>query len=126
MAFAGIGALTAASLTRGLAVDWKIGGTQLISFEMYGIPFVLSIDAAPEYMPELELGLAAVGGKGYNLIKLARAGFPVPGGYILTTRAYREFIIANNLEMRILARSEERRVGKECEVPCRSRWSPYH
>ena len=23
-------------------------------------------------------------------------------------------------------RSEERRVGKECEVPCRSRWSPYH
>ena len=25
-----------------------------------------------------------------------------------------------------LARSEERRVGKECEVPCRSRWSPYH
>ena len=23
-------------------------------------------------------------------------------------------------------RSEERRVGKECEVPCRSRWSPDH
>ena len=28
--------------------------------------------------------------------------------------------------LRISARSEERRVGKECEVPCRSRWSPYH
>ena len=29
--------------------------------------------------------------------------------------------------MRVEAeRSEERRVGKECEVPCRSRWSPYH
>ena len=26
----------------------------------------------------------------------------------------------------VWARSEERRVGKECEVPCRSRWSPYH
>ena len=26
----------------------------------------------------------------------------------------------------ILARSEERRVGKECIPPCRSRWSPYH
>ena len=25
-----------------------------------------------------------------------------------------------------VARSEERRVGKECFVPCRSRWSPYH
>ena len=23
-------------------------------------------------------------------------------------------------------RSEERRVGKECMVQCRSRWSPYH
>ena len=25
-----------------------------------------------------------------------------------------------------LARSEERRVGKECIAVCRSRWSPYH
>ena len=24
------------------------------------------------------------------------------------------------------ARSEERRVGKECATLCRSRWSPYH
>ena len=23
-------------------------------------------------------------------------------------------------------RSEERRVGKECTIQCRSRWSPYH
>ena len=26
----------------------------------------------------------------------------------------------------IRGRSEERRVGKECVQPCRSRWSPYH
>ena len=26
----------------------------------------------------------------------------------------------------LLARSEERRVGKECYALCRSRWSPYH
>src|SRR3546814_20595815 len=25
----------------------------------------------------------------------------------------------------VLGRSEERRVGKECVSPCRSRWSPY-
>src|SRR5213079_3783631 len=25
-----------------------------------------------------------------------------------------------------VARSEERRVGKECRLLCRSRWSPYH
>ena len=29
-------------------------------------------------------------------------------------------------EVRGGARSEERRVGKECERLCRSRWSPYH
>ena len=27
---------------------------------------------------------------------------------------------------REVLRSEERRVGKECEDLCRSRWSPYH
>ena len=41
-----------------------------------------------------------------------------------------------NLEEKIMAqmkdamktknRSEERRVGKECDIPCRSRWSPDH
>ena len=27
---------------------------------------------------------------------------------------------------KVLLRSEERRVGKECGYQCRSRWSPYH
>ena len=30
------------------------------------------------------------------------------------------------LRERFVRRSEERRVGKECMVQCRSRWSPYH
>src|SRR3546814_11635886 len=30
------------------------------------------------------------------------------------------------LGLRAAARSEERRVGKECVSTCRSRWSPYH
>ena len=29
-------------------------------------------------------------------------------------------------EGRQFERSEERRVGKECAITCRSRWSPYH
>ena len=29
-------------------------------------------------------------------------------------------------ENKLTARSEERRVGKECLRLCRSRWSPYH
>ena len=34
--------------------------------------------------------LARVGGKGMNLGALAQAGFPVPPGFCVTTRAYRE------------------------------------
>ena len=33
---------------------------------------------------------------------------------------------AKKVGERELARSEERRVGKECVLSCRSRWSPYH
>ena len=37
-------------------------------------------------------------------------------------------VAANELDMSAArdARSEERRVGKECTSWCRSRWSPYH
>src|SRR3546814_14338408 len=34
--------------------------------------------------------------------------------------------IQGKIVHRRLARSEERRVGKECVSTCRSRWSPYH
>ena len=34
--------------------------------------------------------------------------------------------LVENLRGFAKRRSEERRVGKECEVPCRSRWLPYH
>ena len=34
-------------------------------------------------------------------------------------------LVANVRDMQ-QARSEERRVGKECFSRCRSRWSPYH
>jgi pyruvate,water dikinase len=33
-----------------------------------------------------------VGGKGANLARLARAGFPVPEGFVITTAAYRAFV----------------------------------
>jgi rifampicin phosphotransferase len=41
--------------------------------------------------------LAMVGGKGANLAKLASAGFPVPGGFLITTQAYAAFVQANHL-----------------------------
>ena len=38
-----------------------------------------------------------VGGKGANLARLARAGFPVPGGFTITTGAYRTFLAGSGL-----------------------------
>jgi pyruvate,water dikinase len=40
---------------------------------------------------------ALVGGKGANLGILTRAGFPVPGGFTVTTGAYQEFLTAHGL-----------------------------
>ena len=37
-----------------------------------------------------------------------------------------EAFAVHGLSSEFLARSEERRVGKECVSLCRSRWSPYH
>src|SRR3546814_14360559 len=37
-----------------------------------------------------------------------------------------EIVAARACAVRSRARSEERRVGKECVSTCSSRWSPYH
>lgn len=50
-----------------------------------------------------EATLARAGGKGANLAELARAGFAVPPGFIITTEAYSAFVEANQLRGRILA-----------------------
>ena len=42
------------------------------------------------------------------------------------TKFYHFFTACYTIEMSLLSRSEERRVGKECVTTCRSRWSPYH
>nr|NSL47284.1 phosphoenolpyruvate synthase [Dendrosporobacter quercicolus DSM 1736] len=39
--------------------------------------------------------LPLVGGKGANLAELSRASFPVPGGFCITTAAYRDFILTS-------------------------------
>ena len=50
-----------------------------------------------------------------------------------TVKKHPDFVKANIYERIvepertvIFRRSEERRVGKECTIQCRSRWSPYH
>jgi len=42
-----------------------------------------------------------VGGKGANLGEMANAGFPVPNGFVVTSKAYYEFIKDNQLDVKI-------------------------
>jgi len=44
-----------------------------------------------------------VGGKGFNLIKLMNAEFPVPEAFFITAKAYEAFIEANELKEKILS-----------------------
>ncbi|MDK2980547.1 MAG: rifampicin phosphotransferase [Chloroflexota bacterium] len=53
------------------------------------------------------LDLENAGGKGANLARLIQAGFPVTGGFVILTRAYRDFIQQNNLSAAIQAELEQ-------------------
>jgi len=56
---------------------------------------VLPIDAK-------DAGLEVIGGKGRSLAEMANAGLGVPGGFYLTTAAYRRFVSENNLQAKII------------------------
>jgi ABC-type branched-subunit amino acid transport system ATPase component/ABC-type branched-subunit amino acid transport system permease subunit len=60
MAFAGIGALGAAAINRGIELDIGWRGTRILDFEAGGLPFVLSIFLAPL----LSAAIAAIIGVG--------------------------------------------------------------
>jgi len=50
-----------------------------------------------------EAVLALVGGKGANLARLARAGLPVPDGFLVTIHAYQDYVTTNHLDAPIQA-----------------------
>lgn len=54
--------------------------------------------------------LEVVGGKGRSLSRLANAGFSVPGGFHVTTQAYRDYIKDNKLQASILELAQPRAV----------------
>ena len=54
-------------------------------------PLILPFNAEP--MP-----LEQAGGKGMNLARTARGGFPVPPGFVISTAAYRAFTQVNQIE----------------------------
>lgn len=68
-----------------------------------GAPLVLALDDFSATLPR-------VGGKGASLARIARAGFPVPSGFLITTDAYRAFVDTNALQASIveLARGAKR------------------
>jgi pyruvate,water dikinase len=58
-------------------------------------PLVLALD-------DISATLPRVGGKGASLARLARAGFPVPPGFLITTSAYRAFVENKALQATIV------------------------
>ena len=73
----------------------ELRGRLILSKEM---PLVIPLAEAPEDRPEL------IGGKASNLaVAIQNLSLPVPGGFIITTRAYRLFLEHNHLEERIHA-----------------------
>ena len=62
MAFAGLGALTAASLTIGMHVDWALGGVNIIHWSIPPLPFWVSIAIATGLMAVLAaiMGVGAI------------------------------------------------------------------
>ena len=55
--------------------------------------------------------VALAGGKGANLGELVRAGLPVPPGFVVTTQAYGDFLVAGGLGDRL---ADPRRRPRRC------------
>ena len=64
--------------------------------------YITALDATPQETGT-DGGLEVVGGKGRSLAILARAGFNVPGGFVVTAAAYRSFVEVNGLQEKIVS-----------------------
>ena len=80
---------------------WELGGERkkVKGLGIMNAKIILPLDAQ-------DATLEMVGGKGANLARLARAGHPVPGGFLITTEAYRSFVDSNDLKGKILPKIE--------------------
>src|SRR3546814_12102897 len=72
----------------------------------------------------LSLGDAQAVGRAFGTVARRRGGRTVAVGY--DGRHSSPMLAQAVADGLVAARSEERRVGKECVRPCRSRWSPDH
>ena len=109
----------------GLAKSWRGAFNMTHGATLGGHVVKHAIERAkldPAQVDDVLMGCALPeGATGWNVARqiALRAGCPVtvPG---MTVNRF----CSSGLQT--IARSEERRVGKECSVTCRSRWSPYH
>ena len=53
-------------------------------------------------LADIQADLETVGGKGMSLARMLRAGLPVPGGFHVTTEAYRCFVKENGIQQQIV------------------------
>ena len=60
--------------------------------------FTLAIDTTED-------SLEVIGGKGRSLARMTRAGFAVPGGFLVTADTYRRFVTENDLQSVILEKA---------------------
>src|SRR3546814_12277667 len=82
----------------------------------------LDVSCADTDLENSQIGFAR------KITALLDAGhFPIGmgGGHEIAYASYLGLVNSDIALGKRIARSEERRVGKECVSPCRSRWSPY-
>lgn len=59
-----------------------------------------------------DAALEVVGGKGRSLARMAVAGMPVPGGFYVTTSAYKRYVEENNLQKSIVGLAKPVMTGR--------------
>ena len=64
--------------------------------------YITALNATPHHTTDDD-GLEVVGGKGRSLARMAKAGFNVPGGFVITAAAYRSFVTTNGLQEKIVS-----------------------
>src|SRR3546814_11056814 len=90
---------------------------------------VCSSDLVGRYLDAALEQLSAQIGKVFQLLGMSAADAEAAAGGLNAPMAGQARASIGSFHMesqQISARSEERRVGKECVSTCRSRWSPYH
>src|SRR6058998_1086032 len=89
--------------------------------------FQVKVGVAVVRLPEGATMVAAGGGGVPGTVKLSPLlQGPLPAAFEVTTHHWPApgFSVMPGASEHVPVRSEERRVGKECSSPCRSRWSP--